>query len=203
MKPAKRKMTKQEIKDFISVRFLYLVVQLGLRNFTFSIIMGIVPFIVHFIPANTLTLIIIDITITYIIVECIFQKFIYNDAYKNHSQDNKKWWNRLLSIAIAPIIIYFLLNLCSFGLSFKFMFEADSEIIYMLMVYGKQITSDSNQLKTLRQFVFTDNYQLYFSTYAVSYSICTILRLLISLFTTYCATKKRIRDRNATIGKEL
>ena len=209
MEQSKRKMTKQEIKDFVSIRLLYLVVQLGLRNCAFSIIMGIVPFIVHFFHANVITLIIIDMVITFIIVECIFQRLIYNYAYKNFNQDNKKWWSKL-NIAIAPIIIYFLINLLHFGFtalflleSDSFLFESDVEMIYMLMVYGKQINSDSNLLKTLREFVFDDKYRLHFSAYAVSYLISTIPRLSISLFVTHRATQKRIQDRNAIIGKSL
>lgn len=203
MKKTKHKMTKQEIKEFISIRFLYLVVQVGLRNFAFSIIMGIVPFFVHFIPMNNLAYIIVDMIIAFLITELIFQRFVYRYAYKNIENMKKLWWLEILKISAIPLFLWFCYNLFYFFvLSFKnFPFHTEVEMFYMIFVHGKNLIHGDRHnsiLMNLSNRGYMDYF--YLNMYTFSYFICNAIRLLISELVIYHAVKKRETHRDSLIN---
>lgn len=203
MEQMKRKMTKQEIKDFVSIRVLYFVVMIFIRNFVFSVIMGIVPFVVHFIPMNNLVYIIVDMIITFVITELIFQRFVYRYAYKNTDNIKKLWWLEVLKISAIPLFLWYCYNLFYFFvLSFKnFPFHTEVEMMYMIFVHGKNLILGDRHNSILMNFS-NKGYMDYFylNIYTITYLTSNMVRLLISELVIYNAVKKREKHRDNLIN---
>jgi len=195
------KKTKQEIKDYIKIRWFYFLIQVMGRNIAFSFCIGMVVFIVHMFPLfplNNILYIIIDTIVTFIIIELIFQRSIYKNAYKEYSGDNKFILN-LFKIMIVPIILYYLINLMYFYARINFLFTTETEFLYMLITYGEKLLIIGKYNKYLREFFNGYIFDFNINIYTISFVICTAFRFLITAITISIAHRDRARDRDKII----
>lgn len=172
----KRKMTKHEIKAFISIKILYFVIMILIRNFVFSVIMGI-------ISLNNFAHILIDTVITFVIIEFVFQIIIYKYAYYNAKNIKKFWWLEILRVALIPLLLYFIIGMWYFNYSGKFLFSKDIETVYLILaLWIKDLLNPNTTI------------------YILSFIIINSIRLLISELVTYYAIKKRKQHRGNLIS---